>query len=128
MKEHAKFIGLSLGYWILFLALAVIGILVGGYFYGVQNNIIRFQQVHTTGFIQAQITSLSTDLTTFQKNEVDLAKYKTNSDVVKALNSQQMGIVQNMWQVYDQIPQDAKDAVPTDILSFLNSHPRNWQP
>lgn len=128
MKEHLKIMGLSTVYWIWIVGLILVGALIGGLVYGIQNNIIRFQQVRTTGFIQAQIDHMSKNLTAFDKNNVDLAKYSDNTTVVKALNSQQMGIVIDTWEAYDQIPQDAKDAVPATIMQFLSSHPRGWQP
>lgn len=128
MKEGLKFFGISTVVWFWMVALVIAASLIGLAFYQVQLNLERKAQIHSTGYVQAQVDQMSKDLTQFQKNEVDLQKYSDNTNVVKTLKIQQMGIVQDMWSAYDQIPQDAKDSVPNDLIEFLNSHPRNWQP
>jgi hypothetical protein len=130
MKEQAKLMGISTVWVLWFLVIMVAGGFIYGITYAVQQNIIRNQQTHSTGFVMAQVELMSKSLTAFQKNEVELAKYNTaeNAAVVKAIKSQQMGIVIDVWTAYDLIPQDAKDSVPNTILTFLNTHPRNWQP
>jgi hypothetical protein len=128
MKEHFKIMGVSTVYWIWLMVLLVVGSLISLAFYGVQLNLQRRAQTNSAGFVQAQVDNMSKDITQFQKNEVELAKFSDKPDVVKALKAQQMGIVIDMWSAYDQIPQTAKDSVPTDIRMFLVDHNRNWQP
>jgi hypothetical protein len=128
MKEGFKLFGLGTAIWLWIVGLVVAASLIGLAFYGYQLNLMRRAQVHSTGFVQSQVDQMSKNMTQFAKNEVEIAKYEGNDKVLTALHSQQMGIVLDMWFAYDQIPQDAKDSVPTNILTFLNTHPRGWQP
>jgi hypothetical protein len=127
-KENAKMMGCST-IWVIWGAVIVIAVsLLGLAFYGVQLNLQRRAQTESVGFIQAKIEQMSKDFTQFQEDELDLAKNANNQKVVDANHADQMGVVKDMWNAYDQIPQDSKDAVPTDLLNFLNSHSRNWRP
>ena len=128
MKDEAKAVGIFTAAWFYIVLLVIAASLIGAYFYGVQQNLIRRAQTHTTGYVQAQVDQMSKNITQFDKNQVTIAQDEGQTSVLKALNAQQMGIVQDIWSAYDSIPQDAKDAIPTDILTFLNNHSRNWQP
>ena len=128
MKEHAKILGVSTVYWIWFVGLVVLASLIGLAVYGWQLNLERRIQQHSDGYIQARVTSLTQFMSDFYRLDTKVAENSDNSDLVGTYKSQQAMIVQQMWQQYDTVPQDAKDAIPTDIRQFLSSHSRNWSP
>jgi hypothetical protein len=128
VKEQAKTMGCA-SVWIIWgVVIMIVASLIGLGFYGIQLNLQRRAQTESTGFIQAKIEQISKDVSQFQNDELDLAKYADNEKVVKATHADQMGIVLDVWNAYDQIPQDAKDTIPNDLINFINSHPRNWRP
>lgn len=128
MKEHAKLMGISTVYWLWFLALVVIASLVGLAVYGWQLNLERRILQHSPGYNQARVTALTQFMGDFYKLDTKIAENSGNTDLVTTYKSQQQMIVQQMWQQYDLVPQDAKDSVPMDIRQFLSTHPRNWTP
>jgi hypothetical protein len=122
-KENGKLAGCLTAWWFWLL---IVSLVIGGIYTLVSINLNRRIQMNSTGYISAQLDQMSKDMTQFARNNVDLAKSSDNLAVVKALKAQQAGIVSDIWNAYDQIPNESRDAIPQDINAFLSSHPRGW--
>lgn len=84
-------------------------------------NLERSATQHSNPYIQSKVSQLVDLKAQYERLETDAAKFKDDPTVVQAIRGQQKAVLQQMREAYALVPDDAKEAVPASIKSFLAS-------
>jgi hypothetical protein len=135
-KEDKKFVNWVFRTWlgwvvVTMLAIALVGGIISGITLGVRPWVLdmqRQQVQNSQQFYQTRLTAIQNSIVEFQNLDTKIAEAEGNDTLVAAYHAQQKSIVSRIWVEYDQLPESAKPKLAPDIQTFLDEHPRNWQP
>jgi len=88
-----------------------------------QLNIEREAIQHSNAYIQSKVSRMTDLKAEYLRLDSKANEFSGNESVVASLRAQQKAILDQMWEAYNLIPNDARNSVPQNIREFLNEHP-----